>query len=397
MSILLRKQKEVYKVTGIVKLSIVGLISGLAFAMISTIWAVYLYSFLNSTALVGFFTAGITLVSLISFFIFVPLIQKISKSKIYIFSLALYVIIYFLFAMNTRLSGLVILTLISAIVGTLVVTSFGIIIKHNSNKKELSKNEGLRFVFANIAFLIGPLIAGYLSSKHGINLVFLLASIFIFIAILFFRKSRIEDNKIKRKTEKNVLKNFIEFFKNKNRRLAYIIGGGVSFWWSLNYIFMPLFIIKSGLDKIWVGYFLFAIVIPLVLFEYPIAKLAGKIGFKKIFKIGYLIAAITSIACFFIPNIYAIMGTLVLASIGLAMLEPTLEAHFFDNLKKGESSKYYGPYNTKANLNAIISRTLAAFILIFLSFKYVFLLFGLAMLVFAFISSKLKEIVENKQ
>jgi len=39
------------------------------------------------------------------------------------------------------------------------------------------------------------------------------------------------------------------------------------------------------------------------------------------------------------------MALLVLASIGIPMLEPTSEAYFFDILKGDEEYRFYAPYN----------------------------------------------------
>ena len=158
---------------------------------------------------------------------------------------------------------------------------------------------------------------------------------------------------------------------------------------------MPLFIIRQGLSVSWIGYFLFAVAVPLVLFEYKFSKLVGKKGFKKIFQMGFLIVAVFSFLCFFIGNIYIIMILLTLASIGMAMLEPTTEAYFFDILKKKEELRYYGPYKTKEDVNNFLGKILASSLLIILPFKYIFLLFALFMLIMFFLSSKTKRIIEK--
>lgn len=252
------------------------------------------------------------------------------------------------------------------------------------------------YTFANIAWLIGPLIAGFVSEVLGINFVFFLASFFILTALLLFKIFHIKDNKIKKTLDTNFSKNFIDFFKSRERVLAYILGGGVNFWWSLIYLFIPLLIIKS-LHVSWVGYFLFAIAAPLVTTQYYFSKLAGKIGFKKIFKIGFLIPSVFVLFCFFTSNIYLIMLFLVLASFGLAMLESTTEAYFFDVLKGKQDLRFYGPYNTTIDVNHFIARIISSFIFIFLPFKFIFLFYGLAMFGFFLLSFKIKDVIENNK
>ncbi len=397
MGVLVKKQKEVLNLTLIGRLSIVTLIVSLAAGLIDTVWALYLDSFIGSVALVGFFSAFLTVVSFISYFLFIPFIEKTNKGKIYSYTLLLFAITYVLFSINTKFYFFVILALILTLLYTLKITSFGIIVRDKSSEKQLSRNEGLVYTFANIAWAIGPLIAGYVADKYGVNKVFLLAAIFIFIGFIVFKLSGVKDANIKKKTDKKFVKNFFEFFRNKQRILAYFLGGGISIWWVLIYLFMPLYIVRQDLSELWVGYFLFAIVVPLVLFEYVFSKLAGKIGFTKIFKLGYIILALAALACFFVSSVYVIMGLLVLASVGMAMLEPTTEAYFFDLLKGKQQLKYYGPYNTTIDVNNFIGKIVASGFLLFLPFKFIFLVFAGFMLIMFVLVFGLRNIIESKR
>jgi MFS family permease len=396
MGILINKRKGVI-FTGIGRLAIVGLIAAFSFALIETVWAVYMDSFLNSISLVGFFSAALTLISLVSYFLFIPLIEKTGKSKIYLTTLLLFTISYILFAINTKFYFFVILAFIVTILQTLRITSFGIIVRDKSYEKNLSRNEGLMYTFMNIAWVIGPLISGFLAAKYNVNMVFVLSAIFIFLAFLLFKVFKIRDTNIKKKIDTNVIKNFSAFFKSKDRMLAYILGGGVNLWWILIYLFMPLYIIRQGLSTMWVGIFLFAAAIPLISLQYRFSKLAGKTGFKKLFKIGFSIPAIAALVCFFIPNIYVMMVILVIASIGLAMTESTTEAYFFDLLKKDEECRFYGPYNTTIEVNHFIGRFLPSIILLFLPFKFVFLVFAVFMIIMVLLSSKARNIIEFRR
>ena len=285
MGLLARRQKGVMVWTGMAKLSIIGLIMALATAFINTIWAIYLDTFVQSVVIVGLLTAFFTFVAFISRFLFIPLVEKVNKSKIYALSILSMAVAYTLFSINTNFYFLIILATFLTMANTLRVTSFGIIVRDRSSEKKLSRNEGLLYTFLNVAWVIGPLIAGYVSERYSISLVFMLAAIFAFLSLFLFKISNIKDSNIKKKADYGIMRNFFAFFKNKNRTLAYILGGGVNLWWSLVFIFIPLFMIRNNLNKIWVGWFLFGTAVPLILFEYFFGKLAGKIGFKKIFKI----------------------------------------------------------------------------------------------------------------
>jgi len=397
MGVLVKKHRGAPAFTGIAKLAIVGFIISIASSFVDTIWAVYMDSFLHSEVFVGLLSAGLTLVAFFSYFFFIPLIERTNKSKIFFYSLFLFGVTYLLFAINTKFYFFVVLAFILTILYTFRLTSYGIIIKDKSQESQLSRNEGLIYTFTNTAWVIGPLIAGYLANKYNFSVIFLLAGIFMIIATFLFKISKIRDANIKKKVDGNIIKNFKDFFKNRDRVIAYFLSGGVNLWWVLIYLFMPLHIIRNGLNDLWIGYFLFAVAIPLILTEYHFSKLAGKWGFRKIFRRGFLFVAILSIIAFFILNIYLLLGILVIASFGMAMVEPTTEAYFFDISKKKEDCRFYGPYNTGIDANHFIGKVSASVLLIFLPFKYLFLLFGFFMFIMYLLTFKVRNIVEKKK
>lgn len=405
MGVLVRKNQGNIILTRIAKLAVVGFLTSFAAALIDTIWAVYMEKLLGDMALVGFFSAFLTIIAFFAFCFFVPFIEKKNKSNLYSLSLALFAIIYLTIAINRNPYIFAVLAIVSTILTTLRITSFGIIIRDKSKETELSRNEGVMYTLMNVAWVIGPLIAGILSELLGISFIFVISAIFMILALLSFKVSGIKDSNLKKKIDRNMFKNFAEFFRNKNRVLAYIIGGGVPFWWALIYLFIPMYIIQKGLPIEWVGYFLFAVAVPMILFTYVFAKLAGRVGFKKLFKIGFFILFASVLACFFVggiptlfglSNVYIILGILVLASVGMAMLESTVEAYFFDLMKGKEELHFYGPYNTNLEVSRLIAYAVPSLILIFLPFKYIFLFFAAIMAAYFILSFTIKEVIEKR-
>lgn len=397
MGIFIKKPFYHFKADRITKLGAVAFIVTLATAYIGTIWAVFLDSFLHNTSYVGFLMAFLTAISFASYFLFIPIIEKSSKSHLYSLALAILALAYVLLSFDTNVSLLIVLSVIITIAITIRITCFGIIIKNKSKSNQLSSNEGFIYSLVNTAWVIGPLIALAIISNFNIRAIFLFAAFFMIFALLLFKYENIKDNSQKKKIDYSIIKNFKDFFKKRERRISYVLSGGVNLWWALIYTYIPLFIIRNALTEKTVSYFLFAVPIPLITLEYYFAKKANKCGFKKMFKSGFIIAALAALACFFVSNIYIILALLVLASIGMAMLEPTTEAYFFDISSKQEAQRFYGPYNTTIDVNLFLGEILAATLLLFLPFKYVFLLFSALMFILFLISFKAKNILEFRR
>jgi len=386
-----------WHISQINKLGIISLLSCFATAAVATVFAIYLDSFVNNPAYVGFITALFTIIGIASYILLTPLIEKSNKTNLYALSILIYIISYFLFALFPFLPVIIILGIIISIVGSLRITLFGIIFRDKTKDNSVSKNEGIIYTISNISWLISPIIAGLIASKYGIQKVFIFSAVIFLIVSICLRILKIKDTRKTKKTDKNFFKLSRDFFKNKDRVKAYFIGGGIDFWWALIYIYIPIYLFEQGFSTKIIGYFLGAVVIPLILIEYSVGKFAGKKGFKKLFVVGYLIMGFAVLLAFFTPNIYLILLILVLASFGAGMLESTTEAYFFDCINEKQRDKFYGLYNTTGELNAFIGRAIPAVILLFLPFKSIFIFFGIAMFIFAFISSRAREVIENKR
>ncbi|HTY43622.1 MAG TPA: MFS transporter [Patescibacteria group bacterium] len=397
MGVLIRKERGIRIVTGIARLAIVGFIVALASSLIDTVWAVYMNSFLDNISLVGFLSAGLTVLALISYFIFIPYIEKNKKTRAYILSLIMMAATFILFAINADFYIFIILAVAYTVLTCLRITSFGIIVKDRCSEKQLPRNEGLMYTILNVAWVIGPLIAGYVSDEFGISKIFILAAILFLMSALVFKFSKIKDSHIKKRTDRNMIKNFLEFFEDRGRVQAYIMGASVGLWWILIYLFVPIYILENHMDTLWVGYFLFAVAVPLIIFEFPFSKFSSKIGFKRVFRIGFLILTLISLACFFITNVYVILGMLVLASMGMALLEPTTESYFFEVTEDSEESRYYGPYNTTLETSHLLGKLSVSILLIFAAFKYAFLLYAFFMLLFWIITFKIKDVLPQRR
>ena len=137
MGVLLRKHRGVYSVTKISKLAFVGFLTAFAISLENTIWSVYLDSFVNSALIVGLIISSLTVLALASYFIFIPLIEKSDKAKLYLIVLFLLSLSYFLLYSFTNLSVILIIAVIIAMLSSLRMTSYGILIKDFSSKTKL--------------------------------------------------------------------------------------------------------------------------------------------------------------------------------------------------------------------------------------------------------------------
>ncbi|MFH1327075.1 MAG: MFS transporter [archaeon] len=383
--------------TPIKKLGFLMFIVYIAYALIANVYALYLKDIVTNEAYVGIIMAFLTLVSFLSYFLIIPIVEKNDKLKLVTKALLFSAIGYFLYFFIDNIIIFIIVASIITILITIRISSMGLLVRENSSRKKLSKDEGVIYALLNFSYVLGSIIVIFILFYFNYKIIFIISPIFLLISYFLFKKVKLKHGKIKKRLDKKFFKNFLEFFKDKDRFVAYIYGGGVNFWWSLIIVFVPLLIIKS-LGEYWIGIFLALSMLPLVIFEYVFGKIANKKGYKKLFFIGFVIPSITALLAFFLfNNIYLVMSLMILASIGMSMVESNTESYFFDVLRGKEDQRFYSPYNTAIDFGHFIGYLIPSVVLLFLPFKFIFLVFCIGTLFLALLSSKLKNIVEFKR
>jgi len=372
-------------------------LSALGMSLTETIWSVYLFQYTQSDVLVGLISSLFTAVSLLSFVLLIPFLEKNDSSRLYMWTLFLMGICYILFAVTRSLWVLVLIGIILSILGVIRIDTYGIIVSDNSRKKDLAKNEGIVYTTSNIGWLVGPLIASFFAERYGIPIIFLLSSFFFFLTLFSYRFLCIGSKKrIVKKVDGGFFRNIKDFFSHKELVKTYIISGAPSVWWSFVFVYVPLYIIQQGMGLQWVAYFLFAAILPVLSLEYYFNTLAEKIHYKRLFGTGNILLASLLLLSFFVQNVYFLLFLIVCGSIGIAMLEASSEAYFFLTAPKKRIEKYYSIYNTTLDVFGIAGKLFVAGIIAVLSFTYSFLLLAILFFAFAWIAFSMKEVSKQK-
>src|SRR3989344_8047161 len=135
----IKKRLHIPQVTNIKTLAWIKLFIALANASVMTIWALYINSFVNNSSTTGFISSILTLVAFISFFAFIPLVEKSDKGKLFGYSLILSIIFYATFSIINSFAFFIIAAIALTMVQAIKIMTFGIIIKDTSEKSALAK------------------------------------------------------------------------------------------------------------------------------------------------------------------------------------------------------------------------------------------------------------------
>ncbi len=356
------------------ELGISRLILAIGTSAIHTIFTLYMKSFGLTVSEIGFLSAALMIVSLVLSFYTPKIISKYSEYKTLILGLLLYTIAYFLLFYYYNFVLFLVLAFIITIASVLRFITFAIIFKNNTSKKDLNKDEGTLYSLVKGGWLIGPLIAGLISKTYGISYVFLLGSVSSLLSVVLIVLTRPREKSKKEKPRVVYLRKILkEYVKKKGLIVSFLVTAGVGIWWALIYVYIPLFIVKNGLSDMFVGIFLSAIMVPLVLLEFKAGELSRKYGFRKFFFYGYLLLTLILFLCFLYSDIYFVLFLLFLGSFPMAFIEPLEDSFFFSNVTKKEEEEYYPIFSPSRDIGKLIGKLVVAVTLLFLPLNFAYL------------------------
>ncbi len=366
-------------------LSYLALLMGFGIGLILPIFPNFVKTIMHTDTLVSIFYSAMAIIMFIGALLSTYLFKKYQKTTIVTGSLLTLIVGLFLFIFITRLPELVMINTIRVWFSLFLLMALALFVRDFANEKNLGKEEGLFYKYQNIGYLLGPLTGGFLASSLNYEVVFLLASAVFMIGLFYFHHLHIVqkhpaiipdvlENKF------SLIANIKKFFSNKKRTKAYLMTIAAMTFLGFKRLYIPLYVVTSGYFESMTGMILAAGILPYIFLEVKVGEYADKHGVKLPASLGFAIIAISLIIIFISPFTLFNFFMLIVMNIGGALVEPLQELYLFKNLPKKEEDSLYGIYMTADPIAHFLTPTIGVLILMFLPFNYLFLVFGVFLL-----------------
>lgn len=292
--------------------------------------------------------------------------------------------------LGTITSSLVIVFLFIATQMTYITLTYGLdILLEKAISKEGSTGHirGIFLTIVNTALILCPLLVGYLIETHDYSIVYVLSSlIMIPIALIIgFGFTGFSDPKYHSFSIKETYRKILTTDALKKVYFAQFV---LRIFYGFMVIYSPLFLrFELGFSWSTIGILLSLAILPFVLFEYPVGKIADSyLGEKEMMVLGYVIMII-AVTIFFFATTKSLVfwGILFFISrTGASLVEVTTESYFFKHVDAYDAS-LISVFRALHPLSGMVAPLIAGAVLLVASLQYVFLalvfilFFGLAL------------------
>jgi len=308
---------------------IVSLLRALSSALLSPIIALFLKQFFPTDFLVSLIITFSYLFDVIATVYSSVIIEYLQKRKTMILGLVLYTVVLILFTISESSHAVLLLFVLYSFLFTLLFFGISMYIDKLSSRENIAKNFGENGVLLNIGWVVGPMLAGLIAEKFSFIEVFLLASLFSFIALLIFVFSEPAERRHPEHHHVYIFRNIKNFFRADLTRRLYWTGLGFSIFYGASAM-IPLQLMHLGGTISQIGIIIGLASLPWIILELPVGKWADKTKKEpRLFFLTYTLLAPAIFLLGLVRSLPLAFIFLLLTSVATALSETTIQSYFY--------------------------------------------------------------------
>ncbi|HMP67215.1 MAG TPA: MFS transporter [Candidatus Paceibacterota bacterium] len=329
--------------------------------------------------------------SILSLFILIKIkgfLQKIGNYKTFVTALTVDFVCLGITSLslffNNYYFGIIFITayIIGHMARIAIVFSMDIFLENHSTDSQTGGIRGKLLTAVNFSFIIGPLLASFVVtdvSNAGIVYVW---GMTLLIPIFFIARKNFR-NYLDSKYEKNsIMATTLKVLWNRNIYNICKTNFALSLFYSWMIIYTPIFLRNIGFDLGQISMIIGFALIPFVLLQIPLGKIADeKYGEKEIMIIGFSIMAIATATMSFVSSqsIFVWILILFMTRVGASMVEVMNETYLFKKINDSNID-IISTYRSIEGIAYIIGPILASILLIFVKIEFIFLILAFIVL-----------------
>lgn len=249
--------------------------------------------------------------------------------------------------------------------------------------------EALRAFFASCSFTIGPWLGVRLQHDVAWFLPYLLSGAAAAALVVLAWRLRFSDAGPRRSAPKpaaNPLVYIPRFFRQPRLRLSYLLAVGRSGWWSMFFVYAPLYAVSAGLPETTSGAIV-SIGMAWLLLVPVWGRIARAFGVRRLLIVGYGLAGIfTIMAGIEITPSWFGIGMLVAAALAAATLDGASNVHFLRAVRPRERAEMAAVFGTYRDAGQTLPPGVFAVLLTAFDLRVVFIVSGAGMALLALYS-----------
>jgi MFS family permease len=369
-----------------------GLLSGIAVAVTAYITSTFLSIYVKERTVGLLYTIASLILILI--FAFMPrILRKFGNLKT---SFSVYLIAIasaFALAYTTSPKAVPLLFVFFFVSTVLIPFTLDIFLEHGTSNKLTGRVRGVYLASVNSSWVISQIVVGLILTNSDYWKVFTISGCLL-IPALFIILTKFRNFNDPSYAQVNYAKAWEGVMNNRNFYGIYASVFLLQFFFSWMIIYTPIYLHDHiGFSWSQIGWIFSVMLLPFVILEYPLGRLADKkLGEKEMLIAGFIVTALSTSIISFLnsQSILIWMAVLFLTRVGASTIEAMTEIYFFKHISDSDAG-YLSLFRAVRPLSFVLGPMSATLFLAFSDIKYMFLALSVFMLVGIFSASLIKD------
>ncbi|MCK5622012.1 MAG: MFS transporter [Alphaproteobacteria bacterium] len=228
---------------------------GFTRSLLITVIPLNAHAWLGSAQMVSVLFFAVSLVGVVASLGVPWLVHRIRRRNVFALGIALTLLACGLMATGGG-GGIVTGMLANVLAIAALEISLNLYIMDHIPRRELALFEPRRVFFAAGMWTLGPWLGVWLHVHVDPTTPFAVTAAMALATMLYFQYLRLTDHPAvapAKKPPPNPLKYLPRFFNQPRLRLAWGLAIGRSAWWSMYFVYAPIYVVNSGMGEIWAG------------------------------------------------------------------------------------------------------------------------------------------------
>lgn len=339
----------------------------------------------------------ISLVTIVGLLAMHSILKKIGAFRTSIALILTQIIVFYYFINTNDVNIILPLFIMAMSIVSLIIFTNDIFIQESTEVHHTGSVRGLVMTATNAAWILGPLLAGILVSTtdsvddyRGIYI----ASFALLLPMLYMvykNFNRFKDPKYIKISARQTL---IRIIKNRDISKIFFANTILQSFYAWMTVYIPIYLHDTiGFDWKEISIILTIMLIPFVLVDLPLGKLADrKWGEKELMITGYVILGISTACLTFleVKSLFAWATILFITRIGAATAEIMIETYFFKKVD-GRDPEVLSMFRITRPLSYFVAPVVVTISLVYTSEQFLFMVFGVLCLLTVYPISTIKD------
>ena len=272
-------------------------------------------------------------------------------------------------------------------------TNLDIYFEEINGKHTIGKSRGIYLTILNVAWVASPVFVAVFVRNNRYDYLYLVSTVLSVIVIYaLYKLMDPKDRIVLRHTP--FWRTIMPLWRDKNIRGIFLCRFLFNFFVAWLTIYAPIYLhTEIGFSWQAIGLMFTIMLLPYVLFEIPLGKLADTyLGEKELLAAGYLIMAISAAAISFITEPVFLIWLFVffLTRVGGSFVDIMTETYFFKKATPGDTNalEFFRDSDPAAY---IIAPLAASFLLLFVDMRYMFFALGIIVVAGVIVASGIED------